>query len=423
MAGIKNSEKISEWFSRCFSKHIFKFLYFLLAVFFLILFIVYTLDKKGCANGWIICFLDKWGTTFLTASVCVWGFTLTCAIFLMGRLDEIYYGTSLKRIIVMCFGKFAVVAYITIYILLIPLIILTYYERMWLTNSWFQIVNYGYSAGLIVFITVISLRANVIELIRDRTVKQVKKKHFSQNLYNDEQLHVLNMIRNLDYDDMWQSNKLRSIIVDMVMAAIDKDRLYIIYNVIYLIIQSSGYQTEEQKNRTINVLGNIIADIMKKGKERSVDSERLEEAIVEVIVPILQVNVEEKSGKWISQLIGFLPWGIQKRVTVLLLFGAEYLYECEVFCLLTVDELIDTYFKLDLTEISDEEKETLKKAGRKHWSNWNLLNNQNMKNTRICEAFFKDYENIDKRVCRTEILLALQVRKLENEYYQGTEII
>lgn len=423
MTGSKDSEKISERFSRCFSKHIFKLIYFLLGVFFLILFIVYELDKKGCANGGVICFLDSWEATFLTASVCVWGFTLTCAIFLMGRLDEIYYGTSLKRIIVMCFGKFAVGVYIMLYILLIPFIVLTYYERMWLTNSWLQVVNYGYSAGLVVFISVISLRTNVIELIRDRTVKQVKKKHFSQSLYNDEQLHVLNMIRNLDYDDMWQSNKLRSIIVDMVMTAIDTDRLYVIYNVIYLIIQNSGYQTEEQKNRTINVLGNIIVDIMKKGKERNVDSERLEEAIVEVIVPILQVNVEEKNGKWISQLIAFLPRKMRGKVTILLLFGAEYLYECEVFCRLTVYELIDTYSELDLTEVSDDEERTLKKAIRKHWGNWNLLNNQSMKNTEICEAFFEDYMNIDKRVCTTEILLALQARKLENEYYQGTEII
>lgn len=231
MARDKDRRKISIWFSENVNG-----LACGLGIFFLfVTTLIWLIDARG-ADSFASCFLKAWASEFLAASICIWGFTLTCTIFLLGRLEEIYYGTSLKRIIIMCFGEKVILAYIFIYVALIPFMVVTYYKQLWLTNGWFQTVNYAYSVGLILFILFISLRDTVIELIRNRTIRCLEQ-NGNHNLYNDEQFPVLNMIRNLDYDDMWQSNRLRSIILDMVKVAIDKNRLYAVYNTIYLIIQ------------------------------------------------------------------------------------------------------------------------------------------------------------------------------------------
>lgn len=410
MANNKNRGKLSV----LFSKYIMFFAYIILLIIFPAFTIFYYfLDKLSVEGDTIICFLEQWKTVFMAASVCIWGFTLTCAIFLLGRLEKIYYGTSLKRIVLMCFGKMAVILFVFIYILLIPLIVITYYWEMWFTNGWIQIVNYLYSMGIIMLILVISLRDTVIELIRDRTIERLKKREFDQNLYNDEQFAVLNMIRNLDYDDAWQCDRLQSIIIDMILVAIDKNRLYSMYNVIFLIIQQADYKTREQKNRIVNILNNINARVIMKGWEKGIADEKIKLAIAGTIIPILQFDVKQREGKWISQLIVKLPWEIRKDISIILIFVAEYLYECGVYCKLAVDELLNMHANLYMsTLMSDREIENLKNMIMDCWLNLNVYNHQGIEKKELCENFINDYVSIDTRLCTCKILLDLQVRMI-----------
>lgn len=371
------------------------------------------LDRCGIAGcSPVVCFLKEWKTVFFAASVCVWGFTLTCVIFLLGRLEDVYYGTSLKRIVIMCFGKEIVIAYVALYTILIPLMIVSYYMKMWFVNAWFQVINYAYSVGLILFISIISVRNTVIELIRDSTVKLLKGRDFDKNGYNDERLAILNMIRKLDYDDAWQCDRLQSIVVDMSVVAIEKNRVYALYNVIQLIIQSAGYETREDRSRIINILNNINQDLIgRKYKGDIKDLKlRINEAVAINILPILQVDTEGADGKWISQLINKLHLSMRTDVIIMLMFGAEYLHNCGIFCESTVNEIFDTYTELMDTRI---QKEKLSHEIKGLWLSLNLYNHQGVAGEELCEEFVKDYINIDNSICHTKILLDLQTKKLE----------
>lgn len=360
----------------------------------------------------IVCFLKEWKTVFLAASVCVWGFTLTCVIFLLGRLEDVYYGTSLKRIVIMCFGKKIVIAYVVLYIILVPLMIVFYYTKMWFINAWFQVINYAYSAGLILFISMISVRSTVIELIRDRTVKLLEGKNFDENGYNDERLAILNMIRKLNYDDAWQCDRLQSIVADMSVVAIEKNRVYGLYNVIQLIIQHAGYKMREDRNRIVNMLNNINQSIIGGKYKRDIEdlSLRINEAVAMTILPILQVEVDGADGKWISQLINKLHLSVRKDVIIMLMFGAEYLRDCGVYYESTVNEIFDTYMELMDATI---QKEKLLNEIQALWLSLNLYNHQGVAGEELCEEFVEDYANIDERVCTTKILLDLQTKKFE----------
>lgn len=422
-----NVSKFNITFAKCFSKSVRVIAVVLLEIFVWVLAYLYMADVNCEWARNTIYFLIKWKETFLTASVCVWGFILSSAIFLLGRLEEIYYGTSLKRIIIMCFSKWTVVAYIVLYTMLVPAIVWTYYEKMWLINGWLQIVNYAYSAGLILFISCISLRGAVIELIKDRTVQQIRDNQLEHKIYPDEQFAVLNMIRNLDYNDKWQCDRLQDIIVDMMFAAIETDRVYVMYNVIWLLIQEAGFETKEKKNRIIDILNGIIKGVIdgsekknvlfwnKKSVKRQNDfEEKQREAVVGIILPILQVYVDETEGKWISQLIAGIPWGMRKETCLILMFGAEYLYECGAFCTATINELLDVYMELNNPGcISEEEIESLRDEIFKCWLNLNIYNHQGMKKEDLCDDFIKDYININERLCTTEIFLDVQARMLK----------
>lgn len=360
----------------------------------------------------VLCFLKKWKTYFFAASVCIWGFTLTCVIFLLGRLEEVYYGTSLKRIVIMSFGKAGVIVLVILYIILIPAMVLSYYLEMWSVNAWFQILNYVYTAGVIVFLSIISERRTVINLIRNTTITQMRKKKFYNEKYNDEHLAVLNMIRNLDYDDSWQCSMLQSIIVDMSITAIKKNRLYVMYNVIPLIIQYAGYETKGKRNRIINILSNINKDIIGEKKTKDIEDKKLREVVAAIIHPLLQMDVDATDGKWISQLIKELPWNMQRNVSIILIFGAEYLYNCGTFCKLTVDELIDTHLLLMNNDAAYTEEE-LSNDIWECWLNLNMYNYQGMQKDELYTAFVDDYKKIDTRLCATEILRDLQVRRLK----------
>ncbi len=366
----------------------------------------------------LVCFLKCWKNDFFAATICVWGFTLTSAIFLLGRLNEVYYGTSLKRLIIMSFGKELLVAYVILYILLIPGIVITYYHHLWLTNGVLQITNYLFSAGLIVFIMFISVRLTVIYLIRKITLERINDSDLIGKPFMDEQLPILNMIRGLDYNDMWQISKLQGIILDVIQTEICNDQIYTIYNIITLLIQNSGYKKEKEKNCTINILKEIISRTIDFCGNNDIKMATIEAAVVGIIFPLLQVRTSAGKGKWISQLISILPWHMQKEICVILLFGAEYLNECEVFCKITVNELLEVYLMLNKIRIAPKEKygELLDKMGN-YWLTWNRLNFQEMRNPKIYEAFTKDYLYIDERVCTGKILLMLQGRILENEYY------
>lgn len=400
-------------FSKGFSRHITKFIYVLLALFLVSAVVCYILDRTiFCANSFIL-FLKNWQEIFLTVSVCIWGFTLSCAIFLMGRLEEIYYGISLKRIILMCFGQGIIMIYVFIYIWLIPVMIISCYYKMWFVNFWAHVVNYVYSVGFILFFSAINCRSIVIELIRYRTIKKLRKKDFDQYLYIDEQLAVLNMIRNLDYDDTWQCDRLQSIIVDMILVATDRKRLYAVYNAIHLIIQQAGYETREQKNRIVNMICDIDGEIARREMDQGIEDRKIKEAIAGTIIPILQVDITEKRGKWISELIKGILWSMQRDVGIILMFAAEYLYECDTYCELTVNELLDTYLESYLLpEISIEEEKNLKNIIQDCWLNLNIYNRQGVQNDQICENFINDYININTTLCRTKILRDLQARKL-----------
>ncbi len=201
MANNKDRRSISVLFSKGISS---------ISWIFLILFSFMTLyicilEKESC-----ICipvdytFLNSdWKNTFFSSSVCIWGFTLTCAIFLLEHLKEVHYGISLKQIIVMCFDKINIAINIIIYMLLIPSMVITYYNKLLLLNAWFHTVNYAYGAGLLLFISMISVRDTVIELIRSRSIEQLRDAGFNKNSYNDEQFPIFNLINKLDYDDMW----------------------------------------------------------------------------------------------------------------------------------------------------------------------------------------------------------------------------
>jgi len=234
----------------------------------------------------------------------------------------------------------------------------------------------------------------------------------------DEQLPVLNMIRGLDYNDMWQISNLQDIILDVIQVEICNDHIYTIYNIITLLIQNSGYKEEKGKNCTINILKEIISRTIDFCNNNGIRTEAMEAAVVGIIFPLLQVQTSDRNGKWISQLISILPWHMQKGICVILLFGAEYLNECEVFCKVTVDELLEVYLILNKARIAPKEKyvELLDKM-ENYWFAWNRLNYQEISNPKIYEMFTKDYLYIDERVCTGKILLMLQGRILENEYY------
>ena len=396
-------------FPKLFSKCIKPFVCVLLVLFFI--FTVWNIKMDGSANKvyFPVCFFKQWKETFLTASVCVWGFTLTCAIFLLERLEEVYYGTSLKRIILICFGKFAVFMYVLIYVCLIPLIGITYYWKMWFLNTWLQIVNYAYSAGFVLFILALCYRDTVIELIRDETIRQLKKKDYDWNAYSDEQFAVLNMIRNVDYNDAWQCSRLQSIIVDMVLAAMDENRIYAVYNVVFLLVQHNGYQTQKKRERIVNILSNVCNDIIKAGRWQRNRSDKMVQTILEIIRPLLEVDIKKTQGTWMSGLIGQLPISLQEEIIFGLLFAAEYLYECGVHCKVTVNELLDMYVQCyPFQKILVREKEYIKDC----WIYLNIYNRQGVQNEQLCENFIKDYENINTRLCTTKILSDLQMRKL-----------
>ena len=411
-------------FPKLFSKCIKPFVYVLL-----VLFIIFTArnimrDTSTNAVYFPVCFFKQWKEAFLTAAVCVWGFTLSCAFFLLGRLEEIYYGTSLKRIILMCFGKPAVLIYVAIYVCLIPFIGVTYYLEMWFLNRWLQITNYAYNVGLILFILALCYRDTVIELIRDSTIRQLKKKDYDRNLYSDEQFAVLNMIRSMDYDDAWQCSRLQSIIVDLILTAMDENRIYAIYNVVFLLVQHNGYQTQKDKERIVNILSNVCNDIIKKGRNKGGKkrnrSDKIGQTILEIIRPLLEVDIKKKKGVWIPRLIRQLPVSLQEKIIFGLLFAAEYLCECDVYCESTVNELLDMYLKYyPFQKINVEEKKYIKDC----WINLNIYNRQGVQNEQLCENFIKDYVNINTRLCTTKILLDLQVRKLENEHCQTVKLI
>ncbi len=369
----------------------------------------FILDRCSTATNSIICFLKEWKTTFFSASVCVWGFTLTCVIFLFGRLEDVYYGTSLKRIVIMCFGKIIVIAYVFLYIILLPLMIVSYYKKMWYVNAWLQVINYIYSVGVISFISIISVRSTVIELIRDRTVKRLKNKDFDMPAYNDEKLAVLNMIRKLDYDDAWQCDRLQSIVVDMAIVAIKKNRIYAMYKVIQLIIQYAGYETRKERKRVVHILSSINKDISNKIYEEKFEDKKIKEAVVINILPILQVDIEVEDSKWMSQLISNLPLSMKRDVGIILMFGAEYLYDYGIFCESTVNELLNLHIPIHMRSAAPHKEELLEEI-RRCWFNLNMYYHQGVQNEELCQEFVDDYIDIDKRVCTTKILLDLQAR-------------
>lgn len=363
----------------------------------------------------VSCFLKEWKTVFFAASVCVWGFTLTCVMFMLGRLEDVYYGTSLKRIVIMCFGKLTVSLYVILYIMLIPLMLISYYKKMWFVNAWFQVMNYAYSGGMILFISIISVRNTVIELIRDRTLRQMRSKSFNRYTYNDERLAVMNMIRNLDYDNAWQLNRLQSIVVDMIGVAIEKNRLYVMYNVIQLIMQYAGYETKEERKRIINILNDINGDVLANKLKKGFGDKKLREAVTTIILPILQLEVQTVDGKWISQLIGKLPWRMQRDVGIQLIFGAEYLDDCGTFCEVTVNELLETNVKL-MAAKAPYAAEKLADEIRECWLNLNVYNHQGVKNEELYKKFIDDYmgiETLETRLCTTKLLRTLQTIKFE----------
>lgn len=372
----------------------------------------------------IVCFLKSNNDILFSAAIVVWGFTLTCVIFLLGRLEEIYYGTSLKRIVILCFRKKGVSFYVALYALLLPGMIWSFYMNYWLLNGLLQVINYAYSIGFIFFLAITSIRDTVIELIRSRTIKILSLEEEIKSSYYDEQLPVMNMIRNLDYDDMWQVNRLEDIILDMIKALMDKDRIYVLYNVIFLIIQNSGYKTVEEKNRTVNMLGDVITDIISFCNEEEVPKNEMEQAIVGLIIPMLQVDNIAEGGSWIEAIIAEIPWMLRKDICVILLLGAEYLNKGSIYCEYTVNELLNAYLKVEQRRsVSKESIKLLETEGWKYWLVWNKYNHLEQYNADLLVDFMEDYFQMDRRVCKSEILLKLQARKMGNEHYKITEII
>lgn len=409
MVKDKGKEKISVWFSR-FIRPVAIILWI---VFFCCGVGLYIWERYGAKMPCFISFLREWKTTFFASSVCIWGFTLTCMIFLLGKLEDVYYGTSLKRIFIMCFGKMVISVYVCSYMVLIPLMVLFYYWGSWLVSGWLQVINYAYGIGLILFVLVISLRNTVIELIRDRTIKQLRAKNFNEGLYNDEQFAVLNMIRKLDYNDAWQCARLQSVVIDMALVALEKNRVYVMYNVICTIVQYAGYDTEEKRNRVVNILNSVNSAIANEKPKEKFEDKKRKEAITIIILPILQVNVKATEGKWISELINVLPWVMRRDVSAVLIFGAEYLNECGIYYESTVDELIDKHIELMRNNMGAREREELYDEIYECWLNLNLYNDQGVNNIVLYKNFFTDYINIDKNICTTKMLLKLQTRKLE----------
>lgn len=372
----------------------------------------------------IVCFLKSNNDILFSAAIVVWGFTLTCVIFLLGRLEEIYYGTSLKRIVILCFRKGGVSLYVVLYALLLLGMIWSFYMNYWLLNGLLQVINYAYSIGFIFFLAITSIRDTVIELIRSRTIKILTKRKEIKSSYYDEQLPVMNMIRNLDYDDMWQVNRLKDIILDMIKALMKKDRMHVLYNVIFLIIQNSGYKTAEEKNRTVNMLVDVVADIISFCNEEKVPNSKMEQAIVGLIIPMLQVDNIAEGGSWIETLIAEIPWMLQKDICVILLLGAEYLNKGSIYCEHTLNELLNAYLKVEQKRsVSKESIRVLEAEGWKYWLVWNKYNHLEQYNADLLVDFMEDYFQMDRRVCKSEILLKLQARKMGNEHYKIAEII
>lgn len=372
----------------------------------------------------IVCFLRKNNNILFSSAIVVWGFTLTCVIFLLGRLEEIYYGTSLKRIVILCFRKRGVSVYVVLYALLLPGMIWSFYKNYWLLNGLFQTINYAYSIGFIFFLAITSIRDTVIELIRSRTINILKKRKEIKSSYYDEQLPVLNMIRNLDYDDMWQVNRLKNVILDITMELIDKDKIHVLYNVIFWIIQRSGYKSAEEKNRTVNMLGDMVTDVISICNKKEITNIKMEHAIVGIIIPMLQVDNVAEGGSWIKEMIAVLPWTLRREICVILLLGAEYLYQCNIYCRNTVEELISTYLALERGQaVSKRKLEQVKLESWSYWCVWNKYNHVEQYNEDLLLDFFKDYSQIDSRICKSEILLKVQARKMENEYNKIIEIV
>ncbi len=372
----------------------------------------------------IVCFLRKNNDILFSAAIVVWGFTLTCVIFLLGHLEEIYYGTSLKRIVLLCFGKGGVSGYIVLYALLLPGMIWSFYKHYWLLNGLFQVINYAYSIGFIFFLAITSVRDTVIELIRSRTIKIVKKRKEIKSPYYDEQLPVLNMIRNLDYDDMWQVKRLEGIILDLIWILIVKSRLHVLYNIIFWIIQSSGYSSAEEKNRTVNMLEDVVANVLLYCREKKIPNDKAKQAIIGVILPMLQVDIVVEDGAWIEEMIGGIPWMLRREICVTLLLGAEYLNRGSIYCEYTVNELLNAYLKTDQGKAESEKMlKAMELEGWRFWLVWNKYNHIEEYNENLLLDFFQDYAQMNDRVCKSEILLKLQARKMRNEYHKIIEIV
>lgn len=354
---------------------------------------------------------------FISEAICIWGFTLSSVIFLIGRLEEIYYGTSLKRIIILCFGKVVCIFYIITYVGILPALVISDYLGWYLLNGWMHVLNYFFSVAFIIFMLFVSLRSVVIELIRNETIKQLNEDKLYKKAYEDEKLPILNMIRNVDYDDMWQTDRLKSIIMDMIEKIQEKEKYYILYNVIFWIVRTSGYKNSEQRTRTINILGNIMSTF-EENNRGNLNREKIVPIFVGIISPLLQVDVEKYNGKWIKYLLGIIPASMRIKTIIILLFNAEYLCICGVYYETVIDELLNAYLEIEAMEgnlYSDEE--SLEFELYNYWLTWTRFDNQKSLSLNSFRQFVEDYVKIEKRICTTKILFELQMRKWDYECY------
>lgn len=410
---MNGTEKLKEYFGKCFSHGIFWFIFILFwAMIFLVLLSCYydiKLTEMPTAILSIICFNRKNAGTLFSASLCIWGFTLSCAIFLLGRLEEVYYGTSLKRIIVICFGNVWCMIYIISYLLIMPLIFFTWYQKYWLSFITLQIINYLVTALFALFITSISLRDVIISLIKKRTLKLMRKE-----IIYEEKLPILNMARTLNCNDMWQTEKMNEIISDMTACIIDNKSFGLLFNNIYLILEKSGFNNREERVRTINILRKIIRKVSDDYKKNSLDE--ICPVFIEIIAPVFTLYSSEKEEECLKCIMSETPWNMRHFLLLILLLYAEYLIECGVGNETIINELIEMFYTMKLKE-NIKVDTVIKEKLMDYWISWNKFFKQKELHIENFYKFCDDYEKIGSLMSETEICLQIQLKGILNDEY------
>lgn len=302
------------------------------------------------------CTVLEYRATLLSTFMTIWGIVISVTIFFAGRLDNLIYGISLKKIISWKLNSILICLISAIYCLLFPIMLICVLKGWPITLFILLILLFFDVVSFAVFVLKSMDDDKIHKLIKQRSILDLNSilndmsndnktsKHISGHTLKNklEELPVCILICNANYKNIEDKQLVLQLLTEASILIIKRmvtDRAcstpqfhIILFPLIEKLVTHSGIKSLTKYRRTQIILCELLTGITdNKGREKKViQTKGWREAITlisfVIIAAVIYCYPQDNVGTDINEMLHTLPWEIRPFTIFLLLAFIEYLY-------------------------------------------------------------------------------------------------